>query len=204
MVVTCPDEQKTNVDDRVNGQQWGGRLNSFAANYKFSSDFSAGDRNSTHRCEAWGGSSSPDACAGAETEVKFDVSELLPGSHTHDKNSKHSLAALVKDSKEKFGLKHFLVWHTLSGYWAGVQPSEAPGDAARPCVSEGDNKVEGENSHLHLCLPIFRALCHRGVAVASHKRKLLAIVRLLLHHQQSVPMFLCSMTYQICTHSEAR
>lgn len=41
----------------------------------------------------------------------------------------HSLAALVALVKEKYGVNYLMVWHTLSGYWAGVSP-DAPAMAA--------------------------------------------------------------------------
>jgi len=35
----------------------------------------------------------------------------------------YSLGSLVTQAKERYGVTHFLVWHTLSGYWGGVSPT---------------------------------------------------------------------------------
>jgi hypothetical protein len=34
-----------------------------------------------------------------------------------------SLGAIVKTAKEKYGVEHVGVWHTIQGYWQGVEPS---------------------------------------------------------------------------------
>ena len=39
-----------------------------------------------------------------------------------------SLSNLVKNVKADYGVKHILVWHTLTGYWGGVQVDEKEGD----------------------------------------------------------------------------
>jgi raffinose synthase len=33
-----------------------------------------------------------------------------------------SLRMTVKEAKERYGVKHFIVWHAIQGYWQGIQP----------------------------------------------------------------------------------
>ncbi len=47
----------------------------------------------------------------------FAANEKFPG----------DLAPTVKMAKEEFGVKHFLVWHALHGYWGGVDGESLPG-----------------------------------------------------------------------------
>lgn len=41
------------------------------------------------------------------------------------------LAALVTTAKRRFGLRHFLVWHAVVGYWGGVDGEALPGYGVR-------------------------------------------------------------------------
>lgn len=40
-------------------------------------------------------------------------------------------SALVREAKEEFGLHHVLAWHSMTGYWAGVETEAFPGYGAR-------------------------------------------------------------------------
>ena len=94
--------QSTDVDAAVNGKQWGGRLASFQANFKFAPGYQA----------------EPTAADADATKTPGQV----PGAAGKDIISRHSLASLIKEAKDSHHVKHLLVWHTLSGYWAGVKP----------------------------------------------------------------------------------
>ena len=47
--------------------------------------------------------------------------KYLPGSIGRNISSRHSLKDLITAAKEEYDIKHMLVWHTLSGYWGGVE-----------------------------------------------------------------------------------
>ncbi len=51
----------------------------------------------------------------------FAANEKFPG----------GLAALIAESKLTFGVKRFLVWHAIMGYWGGVDASALPDYAVR-------------------------------------------------------------------------
>jgi hypothetical protein len=56
---------------------------------------------------------------------------LIPGAVGRDglgTGHGHSLQSLVSQAKGALGVKQFMVWHTLTGYWAGVQPPPMPLD----------------------------------------------------------------------------
>ena len=41
------------------------------------------------------------------------------------------LAPLIREAKQRFGVEHFGVWHTLQGYWCGVDPDGPLADRYR-------------------------------------------------------------------------
>ena len=92
--------QASTCVDLPNTMQWAGRLESFEANYKFSA----------------GGSVS------IETETLNADLEISGWSDDQRKETDHrsSLAHLVAHMKESCGVKYVLLWHALTGYWAGV------------------------------------------------------------------------------------
>jgi hypothetical protein len=132
--------QRTDVDHQNNGGQWGGRLASFHANFKFSKDYDAADS--------------------AEVEVAVEE-EIIPSArpHMHASGStligdNYSLQALIAECKSNY-IDSFFVWHTLTGYWAGVS------------VQEGNHQVQ--DYHPKLVYPFISASAHRmSVADALH------------------------------------
>ncbi len=42
------------------------------------------------------------------------------------------LGPLVREAKERFGVRRFLVWHAFAGYWGGVCPCSLPGYESVP------------------------------------------------------------------------
>lgn len=52
----------------------------------------------------------------------YQIERLHSIHHTLDLLEEHSLEEVVRRAKQDYGIKHLLVWHTLSGYWAGVHP----------------------------------------------------------------------------------
>jgi raffinose synthase len=111
--------QSTTVDDKMNGFQWGGRLTSFNANFKFSDD----DHEERELVI-----NPPDVASSAGTV--FAQGEVLEGSAgvVEASQSQHSLAHLAEQIKSHHGIKFLLVWHTLSGYWAGVHVADSSPD----------------------------------------------------------------------------
>jgi len=117
--------QSTDVDDRMNGFQWGGRLRSFLANFKFAPDYSAevDDAAVLKSCDAGGssGSAAADVLSPPPLSRSRVPEGMIPGSvGLADRDVGHSLRPLVERAHDEFGVKHLMVWHTLSGYWAGV------------------------------------------------------------------------------------
>lgn len=102
--------QGTTVDDKANSHQWGGRLTSFDANFKFDDGYDGfpliehGDS---------GRDAVPEPSAGT-----------LLGAGGRNITTRHSLSTLVRQIKQLHNVKHMLVWHTLLGYWAGVHVPE--------------------------------------------------------------------------------
>ena len=98
--------QRTDVDHMHNGGQWGGKLSSFHANFKFS--------------DGYGGSAEIEEEGAVTEEGIIEAARAwVPG-----KDSNHgddfSLRDLISRVKRKHSIDQFLVWHTLTGYWAGV------------------------------------------------------------------------------------
>lgn len=169
--------QGTNVDDRANGKQWGGRLSSFKANFKFGEGYSgaAPDLDSSsklaqHHTDSEQGRN--------ETERRQRLLEALAAAHEKgvlpgslaegvDRNSRHSLSTLSHAAKTHHRVEHLLVWHTLSGYWAGVAPADARDGGT-------DDGGEGSSSELDaygpsLAFPTIPDAVHRmSVADALH------------------------------------
>lgn len=54
--------------------------------------------------------------AGGSRLTGFAANDKFPG----------GLAALIADAKKTFGVKRFLVWHAIMGYWGGVDASALP------------------------------------------------------------------------------
>ena len=136
--------QRTDVDHKNNGSQWGGRLASLHANFKFSESYGKTDA--------------------AETEVTSEeVIATNPNpnhqSHMHESDStllgdNYSLQALIEECKANH-IDSFFVWHTLTGYWAGVS------------VQEGNHHVQAYKPKL--VFPYISANIHRiSVAGALH------------------------------------
>jgi len=51
----------------------------------------------------------------------------------------HSLVYLSWKAKSECGIRNFLVWHTISGYWAGVQPADS--DSSNGKLSKYDARL---------------------------------------------------------------
>lgn len=49
-----------------------------------------------------------------------------------------AVIAQVRDAKRNHGVKQLLVWHTLSGYWAGVQPINITSESEWRADGDGD------------------------------------------------------------------
>jgi hypothetical protein len=92
--------QKTSVDDKLNSHQWKGKLTGYHPNFKFSNGY----RHHTEKLEA------------NQTEG------TIPGLDDEDMDAIGSLRGLIQMSKEEHAIEHFFVWHTLSGYWTGIDP----------------------------------------------------------------------------------
>ena len=102
--------QSTNVDDKMNGEQWTGRLKSFHANFKFHSDFKHPlDGNIEEELEITQDSDTE------ETEImKPNNPSVNSGCATGDVqlclNETASLEQIIKLVKSEHGIKYFLVW----------------------------------------------------------------------------------------------
>jgi raffinose synthase len=109
--------QHTNVNDKVNGGQWGGYLTSFDANFKFHPAYNDSITtiiSSSHaeveiKVEAIDGSSSE--------EIKASIDSIQI-----DRDGHYSLSSVIQEAKVNHSISQFLVWHSLTGYWAGVMP----------------------------------------------------------------------------------
>lgn len=99
--------QATDVSAAANSKQWGGRLMSLQANFKFAPGYGNGPQGSSEAREA--------AAAAGNVE-----NSAAPGANV---GSLHSLGVLIESAREQHHVRHFLVWHTLTGYWAGVDPA---------------------------------------------------------------------------------
>lgn len=111
--------QDTNVNAAANGKQWGGKLASFSANFKFADGY--------------------DANPPTSTPAQNDASRaagVLPGSTVPgiSLSSKHSLKSVVSQARSQHRIKTFIVWHTLTGYWAGVDPSSEDMNSYHPKI----------------------------------------------------------------------
>ena len=143
--------QDTDVNDKMNGYQWGGRLNSFGANYKFEKDFNSKESQQQEQKQQ------------QQLDLKSVYDELsrpcgkLASSLILNANNypKQSLERIISRSKEEAGILSFLVWHTLTGYWTGVSPtseelSKYPSSISYPHLSKSlkemskANKLESE------------------------------------------------------------
>lgn len=88
--------QMTNVNNRNNGHQWGGRLTSFRANFKLSKDYN--------------GMPLSTKTSALDILVERDVSnKYIPGALGRDVESEQSLAMLIEQIKANYGIKHLLV-----------------------------------------------------------------------------------------------
>ena len=69
------------------------------------------------------------------TDVRANSKFSRPGATPEDywSGAPERLGEVVKDLKERLGVKHVIVWHALSCYWGGVAPA-------------GEEVVEGSNS----------------------------------------------------------
>eukprot|EP01041_Mallomonas_annulata_P000312 gene312-570_t len=128
--------QSTDVDDRLNGHQWGGRLRSFLANYKFASDYVA---TSSDECSS-NSNSSPllkdgsdqQQSASCSSSATVDEGRIHGSIGRNLDDGGHSLSPLIRKAREEFGVHHTMVWHTLSGYWSGVSPTAPEMQAFSP------------------------------------------------------------------------
>jgi hypothetical protein len=68
-----------------------------------------------------------------------------------------SLAAVVKVAKEKYGVEHVGVWHTIQGYWQGVEPSKFASKYKLVKVTKdgypGPAEAEGFECNVHSFCP---------------------------------------------------
>lgn len=134
--------QDTNVNTHTNGFQWGGRLRSFGANFKFSPGYGplrqklSQDQDTlayTKVGEAgnmvsWREEQQRALAQGMPPLVPVPPNGLLAwaGQLTPQLlGQQFGLQELVAAAKRDYGIQHLLVWHTLSGYWAGVEPTAA-------------------------------------------------------------------------------
>jgi len=135
--------QDTDVNDKMNGYQWGGRLNSFGANYKFEKDFNSKVSQQVDLKSVYDELSRP--CGRLASSLTLNVNNY----------PKQSLERIISRSKEEAGILSFLVWHTLTGYWTGVSPeseelSKYPSRISYPHLSKSlmemskANKLESE------------------------------------------------------------
>lgn len=123
--------QHTDTDNRTNGQQWGGRLQSFRANFKFHPKYNASLSQFFNAVNAHNSKN-------VEIGVEIESTTVFQQSGTHsDQDSitvasdtsslsfdrEHTLREVVRAAKSDHGVSHFLVWHSLLGYWAGVEPA---------------------------------------------------------------------------------
>lgn len=113
--------QGTDVSDRLNGKQWGGRLTSFHANFKFHPDYHGPDHN-------------------LPNDISQDDVHQIPGASGRNIHSRHSLASLIDTVKSNHNIKHLLVWHTLSGYWAGVKPTVESVESVETECNDSNNE----------------------------------------------------------------
>eukprot|EP00600_Ochromonadales_sp_CCMP1393_P001798 CAMPEP_0174988054 /NCGR_PEP_ID=MMETSP0004_2-20121128/19901_1 /TAXON_ID=420556 /ORGANISM="Ochromonas sp., Strain CCMP1393" /LENGTH=912 /DNA_ID=CAMNT_0016241205 /DNA_START=107 /DNA_END=2842 /DNA_ORIENTATION=+ len=213
--------QHTTVNEVVNGRQWGGRLTSFQANFKFSSAYTrhsdgptgtAAGRSSRNSAgvvsSPLAGINAPITAAGGgaiaapsgEEDLEADAASiavatttvttivvetqqpvtaaataatssreqeqqqqlehkhkqqqheeeaaraaergLLGGLDGTDLAAEHSLEEVIRAAKGQFGIKQLLVWHTLSGYWAGVAVEEEE-EAAAAGGEGGESRIAG-------------------------------------------------------------
>jgi hypothetical protein len=119
--------QSTDVDDKINGDQWGGRLHSFGANFKFSPGYNA------------------------SLSDKQKVGESSGTPRGYEKED-YSLSAMIKKAKIQNKIKYFFVWHALSGYWSGVatRHDRPSSHGASVTIEEGLDSVDGEKVVLTL------------------------------------------------------
>jgi len=69
--------------------------------------------------DGWQSTSNPDA---KNEQQWFDKLTSLKANYKfRDETLGIDLGDLVKDVKKEFGITHFMVWHALAGYWAGVE-----------------------------------------------------------------------------------
>lgn len=60
----------------------------------------------------------------------------------------HDLSPLVREAKSNFGVQAFLVWHTLNGYWGGIDGQALPGYDVR---EQPRRFGEGSLTHMPRC-----------------------------------------------------
>ena len=53
--------------------------------------------------------------------------DLLCGLNMNGEKFPNGLCSLVKKAKEQYGIKYFGIWHTMTGYWGGVDPGSGLG-----------------------------------------------------------------------------
>ena len=101
--------QSTDCDSASNGEQWGGRLRAFAPNEKFAP---------RSFCSLQGVPTDPTD----PTDTTKARSQRAP---SKPEQPPSALRGLIAQLKQDLQVSQIFVWHTLLGYWAGVEP-ESP------------------------------------------------------------------------------
>jgi raffinose synthase len=148
--------QGTDVDDQPNGKQWGGRLRSFRANFKFHPEYRVTEAHAKIHQEDIEGNS--------EVEINVEV-ESVANTIPFNYQDTHSLSNLIQQTKERYGIKYFMVWHSLLGYWAGVQPSSEDSSLNDNAVSDEMSMFQSKITFPYLPSSMYRM--SRADALAS-------------------------------------
>lgn len=126
----------------MNGEQWSGRLRSFHANYKFHPQFKHIDdqKEELDNYNINGNNMTVLESATTTTPSGTITTTVIKTTAVFEREGvTTSLKDIIDTVKNAHHIKYFLVWHSLLGYWAGVEPHTG---------GEADNNDKNNNDNI--------------------------------------------------------